>query len=125
MSTERKTIFLNTAYFRAIVGFTLFSLVAIIWLRTLPQIESYESKRAAYRTKLFQSLKVEEVKKLNHYAWVDEKKGVVQIPVDRAQEIVREELKTKTAQPTAVKVEVPYPAGLQQAPAANPQEVKK
>ena len=124
MSTERKTVFVNPVYFRALLVFSLFALVAFIWIRSIPKVETYEQKREIFRLKTLQTLKSEDEKKLNHYAWVDEKKGITQIPIDRAEEIVMAELKTKTAQPTTVTVESPYPAGLQQAPVANPQEVK-
>ena len=129
MTTERQTAFVSTAYFRAILVFCLFSVIALVWFRSIPKTETYEQKRAAFRLKTLQDLRMEDEKKLNHYAWADEKKGIVQIPIDRAEEIVMAELKTKTAQPTAVKVENPYPTGLQQQPAPAPApatpEVKK
>ncbi|MEI8340683.1 MAG: hypothetical protein WCH43_03990 [Verrucomicrobiota bacterium] len=127
MTTERQTALVSTAFFRALLVFCLFSVVALVWFRMIPKPESYEEKRAAFRLKTLQDLRMEDEKKLNQYAWVDEKKGVVQIPIERAEEIVMAELKTKTAQPTSVKVESPYPAGLQQQPvtAATTPEVKK
>jgi len=125
MTTERSTLFVKPAYFRAILLFCLFSLGAALWFRTIPKVENYEQKRASVRLKMLQDLRIEDEKKLNHYAWIDQKKGGVQIPVNRAEEIVIAELKTKNAQPTAIKVEVPYPSGLQQAPSSLPQEVKK
>jgi len=123
MTTERRTAFANPVYFRAILGFCLFSVVALFWFRLYQKPESYEQKRAAVRLKMLQDLRLEDEKKLNTYSWIDEKKGVVQVPIERAEELVMEELKTKTAQPTAVKVENPYPAGLQSAPVAAPAPV--
>jgi hypothetical protein len=120
MTTERRTAFVSTPFFRAILGFCLFSIVALFWSRLNPKQETYEQKRAAVRTKMLQDLRLEDEKKLNNYSWVDEKKGIVQIPIERAEEIVMAELKTKTAQPTAVKVENPYPTGLQSAPTPAP-----
>ena len=120
MTTERRTAFLSGAYFRALLGFCLFSVIALFWFRLTPKEESYEQKRAAIRSKMLQDLRAEDEKKLNHYAWVDEKKRIVQIPIERAEELVMAELKTKPPQPTAVKVEVPYPAGLQQQPTPGP-----
>ena len=133
MTTERQTAFVSTAYFRAILVFCLFSVVALLWVRMVPKTETYDQKRAAFRLKTLQELRVEDEKKLGRYSWVDEKKGIVQIPIERAEEIVMAELKTKSPQPTAVKVENPYPAGLQSVPtpppaparAAKTPEVKK
>jgi len=125
MTTDRKNFFVKRAYIRAILLFCLFSIGAALWFRSIPRVENYDQKRAIIRTKMLQDLAVDDEKKLNHYAWIDQKKGATQIPLHRAEEIVIAELKTKNAKPTAVKVEVPYPSGLQQAPSPLPQEVKK
>jgi len=120
MTTERRTAFVSPAFFRAILGFCLFSILALIWFRLIPKPETYDQKRAAVRLKLLQDLRLEDEKKLNSYSWIDEKKGIVRIPIERSAEIVMAELKTKAAQATAVKVENPYPTGLQSVPAPVP-----
>ena len=130
MITERKTASAGLSFFRAILVFCVFAVVVLLWFRATPRAETYDQKRAALRTKLLSDLRAEDAKKLNSYAWVDQKKEVVQIPIELAMELVTAELAAKKPEASAVKVEIPYPAGLQQqpAPAAVPAatpEVKK
>jgi len=128
MSTERRTALPNASFLFGIVVFCLFAALATLWLRMIPRTESYDQKRVALRQEKLRTLRVEDEKRLNSYAWVDQKKGVVRIPVERAMEVVAAELAQKPVHPSEVKVENPYPAGLQQqpAPAASPvPEVKK
>jgi len=129
MTTERKTASAGLSFFRAILVFCLFAVIVLVWFRISPRAETYDQKRAAVRIKLLKELRADDEKKLNTYAWVDQKKQLVQIPIDHAMEIVMGELAAKKAAPSAVKVEIPYPAGLQQqpapaaAPAASPSAV--
>ena len=116
MTTERKTALAGLSFFRAILVFFLFAVVVLVWFRATPKAESYDKKRAAVRTKLLKELRADDENKLNTYAWIDQKKGIVQIPIDQAMLLVTAELAAKKAHPTTVKVEVPYPAGLQQQP---------
>ena len=135
MTTEHRTAFSGASFFWAIVGLCLFSIIALFWLRLNPKPQSYDQKRATVRLKMLRDLKIDDENKLGHYSWVDEKKGILQVPISRAEELVVTELKNKPAQPSAVKVENPYPAGLQPtptpapapvaAPAAKTTEVKK
>jgi len=126
MTTQRITVFAVLKFLRVVFVFCLLAAFVLIWLRVMPKTVGYDNKRAVIREKLLRDLRADDDKKLNSYEWVDQTKQVVRIPVDRAMELVVSELAGKKEQPSAVKVEVPYPAGLQQqpAPVTNP-EVKK
>lgn len=49
----------------------------------------------ASRVKALQDLHADEVKKAGNYAWVDQKAGTVQLPIDRAIELTARDLATK------------------------------
>lgn len=57
-------------------------------------VDPEEAARSEERVKNLASVREENQKKLHEYAWVDRAKGTVQIPVDRAMELVISELNT-------------------------------
>ncbi|SRR5581483_7606140 len=116
MPTEIRKVSLGFWFFWGIAIFCLFALIAWVLIRFAAPQETFDDKRAKARVEKLASLKKENDAKLNSYAWIAKDKGTVQIPVDYAMELVANDLKSKPVQPSAVKVEVPYPFGLQPPP---------
>lgn len=110
---------LGSNFLVGILGILLFGGIVCALTCTRPGIDSYEEKRGAVRATLADQIRKDAHVKLNGYAWVDQKAGVVQIPIDRALELAAADLKGKKVGASGVKVEVPYPVGLS-APAATP-----
>ena len=52
--------------------------------------------------------------------WIDKAKGTLQLPIDTAMDLVVNDYQSKPVQPSQVKVDDPYPYGLQMAAAALP-----
>jgi hypothetical protein len=102
-----------------IVIFCAFAVVAWILFRFAAPTESYEDKRAQDRRDKVAAINKEAAEKLYAPAhWIDQAKGTVQLPIDTAMDLVVNDYQTKAVQASQVKVEVPYPAGLQSAMAA-------
>lgn len=118
MTSELKKASVGPAFFGSILLLLLFGLVVAAWVRFGGRTESYDDKRAADRIAKLSALEKENRQRLTVYGWVHKDKGVVQIPIDDAMKLALPELKSKPVQASAVKVENPYPAGLQQAPPA-------
>jgi len=79
---------------------------------------TYEEKRAQARRDKVAVIDKEAQEKLYGPAqWIDKTKGTIQLPIDVAMNIVVNDYQSKPVQASAVKVDDPYPAGLQ-APAA-------
>jgi hypothetical protein len=116
MTSELKKASVGPVFIGGIFVFLLFALLVKVWFAFSTPAENYEDKRAAARVAKRQALDRDNREKLTTYAWVSKEKGVVQIPIDNAMKIVAAELKTKPVQASSVKVEIPYPAGLQQPP---------
>jgi hypothetical protein len=125
MSTDSRKVSAGLSFVWGMLVFSLAAVIVFAVFRVTGKRESYDDKRAALRLQKLEKLRVEDLEKLNRYAWADPQKGIVRIPVERAMEIEAVELAAKKAQATDVKVEIPYPAGLQQAPPAAATEVKK
>jgi hypothetical protein len=118
MSSDLKKASVGPVFIGGILVFLLFALLVKVWFHFSAPAENYDDKRAAARIAKRQALDRDNRQKLTAYAWVSKDKGVVQIPIEDAMKLVAVELKNKPVQASAVKVENPYPAGLQQAPAA-------
>ena len=114
----------GSAYWGGIILFSVFTLLVIVWFKSLGTQETYDKKRGDVRVTKLQALRAEDAKTLTEYAWGNKEKGVAHIPIDRAMELVASELKASTVSPSAVKVENPYPAGLAPAPAPAPEATK-
>lgn len=116
MSSELKKASVGPAFIGGIFVFLLFALLVAVWFRFAGRTENYDDKRAADRMAKLSVLQKENHEKLTIYGWVNRNEGIVQIPIDDAMSLVVAELKAKPVEASAVKVENPYPAGLQQAP---------
>jgi len=118
MSSELKKASVGPVFIGGIFIFLIFGLLIVIWFRWSGKADSYDDQRAVVRAAKLDQLQKDNHEKLTSYAWVNKQKGIVQLPIDRAMEVVIADLKAKPVKASAVKLEVPYPAGLQQAPAA-------
>ncbi|HWB57964.1 MAG TPA: hypothetical protein VG733_00665, partial [Chthoniobacteraceae bacterium] len=83
----------------------IFGLAGSIWHHIAPGDKDLDQKRADNRITKREALDKDNEQKLTTYAWVNKDKGIVQIPIDRAMQLVATELATKKAGPSAVKVE--------------------
>lgn len=124
MSSELKKASAGFKFYGSIMAFLIFGVLVIVWRCFSPTEESLDKKRAEARAVKLAALQKENDQKLLTYAWVSKDKGVVQIPVARAMELVAAELAAKPVAASAVKLENPYPFGLQNlnfapAPAAS------
>lgn len=99
------------------MGFCAFGLLVFVWFRLGPRAENIEQKRAAARMEKLAALQAENDKQKT-YAWGDQAKGVVHVPIHRAVELVIADLPKKAVHASGTKVEVPYPYGLAQPVAA-------
>ena len=88
------------------------ALVIIVYRASLP-LEDTEQLRGDARVKKLAALRAEDEVKLNHFGWINKEKGTVQIPIEHAMELVAASLKDKAPHASSVKVENPYPFGLQ------------
>jgi hypothetical protein len=86
--------------------------VLVVRLLTgLAPVPDEDAARAEERAKARADLQAENAKKLEAYAWVDQAKGTVQIPIARAMELVIAELNSQK----------PAPAGPIATPAPSPE----
>ena len=113
-----------THFWRAFFGgaflFCAFAaLVIIVYKASIPEKDA-EQIRADARVQKLAALRAEDDAKLNSYRWINKDKGTVQIPIERAMELVLADLKGKAPHASGVKVENPYPAGLQDLAAPAP-----
>ena len=70
---------------------------------------SVDGERAAKRVSVREQTEKADQEKLHSLAWVDKAKGVVHLPLSRAQELVAAELATKKKGPSTVAVDAPLP----------------
>jgi hypothetical protein len=116
-----KTAAFGPVFLGAILVFCGFAVAAWILFRFLAPAPTYEETRAKARKDKVAAINAEAVAKLYSPAkWIDKTKGTVQLPIATAMELVIADYETKPVQPSQVKVEVPYPAGLQMAAPAAP-----
>ena len=123
MSSELKKASAGLKFYGSILLFLLFAI--IFWFGALlhPVLESWfpgenlDAKRAAARAEKLAALQKDNDQKLTTYAWVNKDKGIVQIPIDQAMKLVVTAISSKQVGASSVKVEDPYPYGLQDAPA--------
>jgi hypothetical protein len=115
-----KTASLGTGFLAVVVLFCGFAIVAWLLFRFAAPTQTYEEKRAQARRDKVATINLEAQQKLyGPVKWIDKTKGTIQLPIDVAMELVVNDYKQKPVHPSAVKVENPYPAGLQLAPAAS------
>jgi hypothetical protein len=114
-----KTASFGPSFLGALLLFCAFAAVAWILFRFAAPSSTYEEKRAQARLDKVATINAEAQDKLyGPPKWIDQGKGTVQLPIEAAMNLVVNDYQTKTVQASQVKVEVPYPAGLQSAPAA-------
>ena len=110
-----KTASMGPGFLGVILLFCGFALVAawLMFSAGAPE-QTYEVKRAEGRREKAEAINKEAQEKLYGQAkWIDKAKGTVQLPIDAAMDLVINEYQQKHVQPSEVKVESPYPAGLQ------------
>jgi len=114
-----KTASFGPSFLGAILLFCAFAVVAWILFRFTAPSQTYEEKRAQARRDKVAAINAEAEQKLyGAPKWIDQAKGTVQLPIDVAMDLVVNDYQSKPVQPSQVKVDVPYPVGLQQAVAA-------
>ncbi|MEA3188814.1 MAG: hypothetical protein QOD99_2644 [Chthoniobacter sp.] len=118
MGNEIRKVSIGFWFFAGIAMFCGFAVLAWILFRFAAPRESFEDKRVKARVEKLQALRKEDEPKLNTYVWIAKDKGTVQLPITRAMEVTTESLRKKPVHASAVKVEVPYPYGLQPPPNA-------
>lgn len=77
-------------------GFALFALiVALAYLPQRPAPIAQGALTSAERYQRLTDMHAKEAKQINSYGWVDQQKGVVQLPIERAMELTIQELNAK------------------------------
>ena len=121
-----KTAAFGPVFLGAILVFCGFAVAAWILFRFLAPAPTYEETRAKARKDKVAAINAEAQTKLyGPPQWIDQAKGTVQLPIDTAMDLVINDYQHKAVQASQVKVENPYPAGLQSAAASSSPEVKK
>ena len=129
MATERiQTASFGGTFLKSVVLFCAFAVAAwlVFWL--ISPSPTYEDQRAQDREKKVATILKEAQDKLySGPQWIDKAKGTIQLPIDDAMDLVVSDYQNKAVQASAVKVENPYPFGLQSpaAAAASPAAATK
>jgi len=114
-----KTASLGTGFLSAVLLFCGFAVIAWILFRSMAPTQTYEDKRAQGRRDKAAAINQEAREKLyGPVKWIDKSKGTVDLPIDTAMDLVINDYQQKPVHPSPVKVENPYPAGLQLAATA-------
>ncbi len=101
IETEKKGGF--SSFLKIIAGLILFGFVTgSILCNYREENKTYDQTRAIERTKKLSELRAKEAAILDHYAVLDESKGIYQIPISRSMEIEVEALKNKALRPAGV-----------------------
>lgn len=106
-----------------VIGLVLIPLFAVavkLLMAANPGPGFDDAARAVERTEAREALMAENAQKLGTYAWADKAKGQVQIPIQRAMELVTEELNSRPPQPVVPEATPAPAAPAQAAPAATP-----
>jgi hypothetical protein len=114
-----KTASFGAGFLGAVLLFCSFAVVAWVLFHFVGPSPTYEEKRAQDRMDKVAAINADAQDKLyGPPKWIDKTKGTVQLPIAVAMQLVVNDYGKKPVQPSQVKVEVPYPYGLQQAAAA-------
>lgn len=85
------------AYVAGILGLFLI-MAGMVWLmQHYTRPAPLDQKRAEERRKNLADLKTANAEFLNNYAWMDQPKGIVRLPVSRAMELTVQQLKNPAA----------------------------
>lgn len=77
-------------------GLAIFALIVVIaYLPQRPHELQQGALTPAERADRLRELHAKEMKQATSYAWIDQQKGVVQLPLNRAVELTIQELKAK------------------------------
>ncbi len=104
-----------------VVGLTFFVVIAIIQMFTSRMRDEIEKKQLSQDSTQLRNLRAEESSKLSRYQWVNQKGGVVRIPVARAKELVLAEYTAASAEAKANPPPVPAPMPPEPTPAPAPE----
>ena len=116
-----KTASFGPGFLGAILLFCGFAVVAWILFRFLAPTQTYEEKRAQTRRDKVAAINQEAQEKLyGAPKWINKAKGTVQLPVDTAMELVINDYHQKPVHPSQVKIDNPYPFGLQTSGTGKP-----
>jgi len=97
--------------------FALFGIIVLAVIGPAPRGSTYEEKRAKKRMENLKTVRDEAAKALTTYGWIDQKKGIAHIPIDRAMELAAAELAQRKPAP-AGPIATPEPQ-VAAAPASN------
>jgi hypothetical protein len=90
-----KTGFFTTAA-AVIGGFAIFILILVVaYLPNKPAPLPEGTKTPEERATILRELRAKETAAATTYGWVDQTKGVVRVPIERAMQLTVEDLKTK------------------------------
>jgi hypothetical protein len=91
--------FLLSAWLWAVVLFVFFGAIVAITFGTMQRGSTYEDQRAKERTEKLKVAQAEWNKTSSSYGWVDQKKGIARIPIQRAMELELADLQSKKPVP--------------------------
>ena len=97
--------------------FALFGIIVLAVIGPAPRGSTYEETRAKKRMENLKTVRDDAAKVLTTYGWIDKKKGIAHIPIDRAMELAAAELAQRKPAP-AGPIATPEPQ-VAAAPASN------
>jgi hypothetical protein len=100
--------------------FILFGVIVLAVIGPSPRGSDYEQARAQKRMEKLKALREENEKQLTTYTWVDKKKGVARIPINRAMELEVAELAQKKPAPAGPIATPPQAQASPAAPGMSP-----
>jgi hypothetical protein len=102
-----------SAWLGVVVLFLLFGVIVLAVIGPAPRGDTYEETRAKKRIDMLKTARDSDAKELGTYGWIDQNKGVVRVPINRAMQIAVAELakqKPAPAYPIAAPAAQPSPA---------------
>ena len=106
-----------TTWVGIVLLFALFGIIVLAVIGPAPRGSTYEETRAKKRMENLKTVRDEAAKALTTYGWIDKKKGIAHIPIDRAMELAAAELAQRKPAP-AGPIATPEPQ-VAAAPASN------
>jgi hypothetical protein len=82
-----------------VLVFVLFGVIAVAVIGPAPRGDTYEKTRAESRVKKLKDARDEDAKALSGYVWIDQSKGKVRLPIERAMELTVADLANKKPAP--------------------------
>jgi len=99
---ERHSPYVENTHYKALlltlIGSVVVIVATLVWLRGwffTVRNETIHVQVLAVENEGLKNLRTEEEIQLGSYGWVDEEKGVIQIPIDRAIEVLAEEARVE------------------------------